>query len=150
MGDFSMNKIALASALLCLAFASATPAKDDHLQLSIEDAMGTTDAHDKLDGSVKFFFGKQKHATPKEKMGTFTSNKKTNALGKSEDAACQRAFLSAMIALQERAQKEGGNAVIEIKSVYRKEDFISETEYVCGSGTFVGGVALRGEVVKLP
>ena len=145
-----MKKIALASALLCLTFAAAAPAKDDRVKFSIENAMNTTDAHDKLDGSVKFFFGDQKYPKPQSKMGTFTSNKKTNALGKSEEAGCQRAFLSAMIALQERAQKEGGNAVVNIKSVYRKDELNSETEYECGSGSFVKGVALRGEVVKLP
>ncbi|HZP13258.1 MAG TPA: hypothetical protein VFB36_12640 [Nevskiaceae bacterium] len=145
-----MKKIALVSALLCLTFAAAAPAKDDRVKFSIESAMGTSDAHDKLDGSIKFYFGNQKHATPKEKFGTFTSNKKTNALGKNEEAGCQRAFLSAMIAFQERAHKEGGNAVINIKSVYKNEDFVSETEYECGSGAFVKGVALRGEVVKLP
>ena len=144
-----MKKIALLSAALCLAFAAAAPAKDDHLQLSIEDAMNTSDAKDKLDGSVKFFFGKQKHGTPKQKFGTFTANKKTNFVGKSNNEACQRAFLSSMISLQERAQKEGGDAVINIKSVYKKDELESETEYVCGAGTFMGGVALRGEVVKL-
>ncbi len=145
-----MKKIALASALFCLVFAAAAPAKDDHVNFSIENAMNTSDAHDKLDGSVKFFFGKQKYPKPSQKFGTFTSNKKTNALGKNEEAGCQRAFLSAMIALQERAHKEGGNAVVGIKSVYRNDDFESETEYECGSGAFVKGVALRGEVVKLP
>ena len=145
-----MNKIALASALLCLTFAAAAPAKDDRVKFSIEDAMNTGDAHDKLDDSVKFYFGAQKHPKTKESFGTFTSNKKTNALGKNEEAGCQRAFLSAMIALQERAHKEGGNAVINIKSVYRNDSFESETEYECGSGAFVKGVALRGEVVKLP
>ena len=145
-----MKKIALAIAASCFAFAAAAPAKDDHLNLSIEDAMNTSDAHDKLNGEVKFFFGKQKYPKPSQKYGTFTSNKKTNALGKSEESGCQRAFLSAMIALQERAQKEGGNAVVGIKSVYRKDELESETEYECGSGSFVKGVALRGEVVKLP
>jgi hypothetical protein len=146
-----MKKLAISAlVLVCTAFAGAGYAKDDHLQLSIQDAMNTTDAKDKLDGSVKFFFGDQKHPAPKQKFGTFTANRKTNAFGKSNEEACQRAFASAMIGLQDRAQKEGGNAVVGIKSVYKKEDLSSETEYICGAGTFVGGVALRGEVVKLP
>ena len=145
-----MKKLALLACAVLLVVSGAAPAKDDHLNLSIESAMGTTDAKDKLDGSVKFFFGKQKYPKPSKQLGTFTSNKKTNALGKGEEAGCQRAFLSAMIALQERAQKEGGNAVVGIKSVYRNDELESETEYECGSGAFVKGVALRGEVVKLP
>jgi hypothetical protein len=143
-----MKRIALA--VLCLAFATGAFARDDRMKFAIQDAMGTADAHDKLSESVKFYFGNQKYPAPKQRLGSFTANRKTNALGKSEEAGCQRAFLSAMIALQERAQKEGGNAVVNIKSVYKNDDFESETEYVCGSGSFVKGVALRGEVVKLP
>ncbi len=146
-----MNKgVTLAAALAVVLAAGSAYAKDEHLKLSIEDAMNTADAKDKLDGSVKFYFGKQKYPKPSQKYGSFTANRKTNALGKSEEAGCQRAFLSAMISLQERAQREGGNAVVGIKSVYRRDELESETEYECGSGAFVKGVALRGEVVKLP
>ena len=139
-----------AAALACSVIAGTAYAKDDHLQMPIQDAMDSSEAKEKLDGSVKFFFGKQTYPSPKQRYGTFTANKKTNFTGKSNNEGCQRAFLSAMISLQERAQKEGGNAVVGIKSVYKKEELVSETEYMCGAGTFMGGVALRGEVVKLP
>jgi uncharacterized protein YbjQ (UPF0145 family) len=52
--------------------------------------------------------------------------------------------------LQERARREGGNAVINIVSNYKDIPFSSETQYECGAGNVVGGVALRGEVVQLP
>jgi hypothetical protein len=142
--------IALTVALACSALSFPAFAKDEHLQMSIEEAMSSDLAKEKLDGTVKFYFGKQKHPSAKSKYGTFTANKKTNFTGKSNNDGCTRAFVSAMISLQERAQKEGGNAVIGIKSVYRKDELESETEYMCGAGTFMGGVALRGEVVKLP
>ena len=38
-------------------------------------------------------------------------------------------------ALQERAKREGGNAVINIKSVYKNENVENNTEYLCGAGT---------------
>ena len=146
-----MKKIIISVLVLaCSALAGIAHAKDDHLEMSIQDAMNTTDAKDKLDGSVKFFFGDQKYPKPKQKFGTFTANKKTNFFGKSNEDGCARAFASAMISLQERAQKEGGDAVVNIKSVYRKEDLVSDSKYICGAGSFMGGVALRGEVVKLP
>jgi hypothetical protein len=59
-------------------------------------------------------------------------------------------FLSAVLSLQERVRQLGGNAVVKIKSVYRGGDLSSETEYECGAGAIMGGVALQGEVVKLP
>jgi hypothetical protein len=98
---------------------------------------------------VKFFFGSQKAPKAQQTFGTFTSNKKTNFFNKSDEEGCQRAFLSAMIALQERAIREGGNAVVEIHSYYQKEEFKSDSEYECAAGNVVVGVALRGTVVKL-
>jgi hypothetical protein len=82
-------------------------------------------------------------------MGEFTSNKKTNAANKSDQEACDLAFISAVVALQQRARKEGGNAVINIRSVYRGEDSDSPSDYICGAGKIIAGVALRGTVVKM-
>jgi len=82
-------------------------------------------------------------------LGEWTANKKTNASNKTDQEACEIAFVSAIVSLQQRARNEGGDAVINIVSVYRNERRESPTEYVCGAGTFVAGVALRGTVVKL-
>jgi len=145
-----MKKLALLASAVLLAVSGAATAKDEHLQMPIEEAMNSNDVKNNIDGTIKFYFGKQKHPKPKKTLGTFTANKKTNFTGKSNNEGCTRAFASAMISLQERAKKEGGNAVIGIKSVYRNENLESETEYICGAGTFMGGVALRGEVAELP
>jgi hypothetical protein len=45
--------------------------------------------------------------------------------------------------------REGGNAVTNIHSVYKNAPFNSDSEYECGAGAIMGGVALRGTVVKL-
>jgi hypothetical protein len=98
---------------------------------------------------IKLYWGTQKTPAVATKMGEFTSNKKTNAANKSDQDACDLAFISAVIALQQRARKEGGNAVVNIRSVYKGEDSDSPTEFVCGAGKIMAGVALRGTVVKL-
>ena len=59
-------------------------------------------------------------------------------------------FISAAVSLQDRAKREGGNAVINIHSVYKNDKFESPTEYLCGAGSTMAGVALRGTVVTLP
>jgi hypothetical protein len=125
-------------------------ARDTVLKLPIEDAAKANQAEQRLDGTVKFFWADQPHPAPQKTLGTYTSNKKTNFFNKSDKEGCEWAWLSAMVALQERAQKEGGNALIDIHSVYRNADFSSRSEYECGAGSVVGGVALRGTVVKLP
>ena len=134
----------------CALMSTVASARDDRLKFPLADAISSENFKAKLDGNVRFFFGGQKHAEPVKHFGTFTANKKTNALNKGDKEGCEWVLLDAMLGLQERARKEGGNAVVNIHSVYRNDDLASETEYECGVGTFVTGVALRGDVVKLP
>lgn len=134
---------------LLMIVSSAVDARDTIVRVSVEEAMTTQDAKVKLDVGVRFFFGDQKHAEIVTRIGTYTANKKTNAFNKSDQEACKWAFLSAMISLQDRAIAEGGNAVVNIRSFYKKRDFTSATEFECGAGAMVAGVALVGDVVKL-
>ncbi|HZP13257.1 MAG TPA: hypothetical protein VFB36_12635 [Nevskiaceae bacterium] len=128
----------------------ASAGRDERLFFPIEDVYANDDLKLKISPEVKLFFGKQTYPDPEQSYGVFTANRKTNFLNKSDKEACEIAFVSAVVALQERAQKEGGNAVVGIRNVYRKDNFVSETEYECGAGNVIGGVALQGEVVKLP
>lgn len=140
------------TAIAAMSFVSyATAAgRDDHIKLPIQGALEKGQSYkDTVGSDIKLFWGTQKTPAIAQKMGEFTSNKKTNAANKSDQEACDLAFISAVIALQQRARKEGGNAVVNIRSVYKKEDSDSPTDYVCGAGRIMAGVALRGTVVKL-
>lgn len=130
--------------------ATVAQARDDHLQLPIKDALASDAAQSKLDKNVRLFFGKQAHPKPVKSMGEWKTNKKTNAFNKSDKEACEWVFLSAVMELQERARAEGGNAVINIRSNYKSHEKSSETEYTCGAGGLMAGVAFKGTVVKLP
>jgi uncharacterized protein YbjQ (UPF0145 family) len=134
---------------LLMIVSSAVDARDTIVRVSLEDAMATSDAKVKLDAGVRFFFGDQVHPEIAKRIGKFTSNKKTNAFNKSDQQACMWAFLSAMVSLQDRALAEGGNAVVKIRSFYKKRDFSSSTEFECGAGAMVAGVTLVGDIVKL-
>lgn len=136
-------------AMGCMTYASAK-GRDDHIKLPIQGALEKGQSYKETVGNdIKLFWGTQKTPAVDRKMGEFTSNKKTNAANKSDQDACDLAFISAVIGLQQRARREGGNAVINIHSVYRGEDSDSPTEFVCGAGRFIAGVALKGTVVKL-
>jgi len=135
---------------IVLVFATSTSqARNEVLRFSIEEALSQPEADAKLNSSIRLFFGDQAVPSIERKLGTFTSNKKTNAFNKSDVDACNWAFLSAMISLQERAVREGGNAVVNIRSFYRKSDFSSASDFECGAGTFVVGITMVGEVVRL-
>jgi hypothetical protein len=136
------------AAVAALLVSRLAMARDTHLKLPIKDAMENATAREKLGTDVKFIFGSPGPAGAKD-LGTYTSNKKTNFANKSDKEGCEWAFLSAMISFKERALREGGNAVVNIQSYYKKNEFSSTTEYECGAGAIMGGVTFRGTVVKL-
>lgn len=142
-----MSLIVLVLALLL--GASAGDARNTRHQLPIEVALERGDREGVLNSSIRLYFGDEEHPAVDTRLGTFTSNKKTNAFGKSDESACEWAFLGAMKSLQERAVREGGNAVVNIHSFYFQSKFVSATEYECGAGATVAGVTMIGEVVKL-
>ena len=132
-----------------LAAAQPSEARDTKYLLPVAAALEVKDAQDKLDGSIKFFFGNQPTPPVVAKLGTDVSNRKTNAFGKSDEKACNWAFLSAMVALEKRAQQLGANAVINIVSYYNRNVMSSPTEFECHAGAIIAGVVLRGDFVKI-
>jgi len=145
-----MKRLLLVSLIGAALAAPAAYARDDRLTFPIQGGLDSPAAHGKIDATVQLFWGDQKFPTPQQTFGTYTTNKKTNAFNKSDHEACDINFISAIISLQQKAREDGGNAVVNIHSYYKKDDVSSETDYQCGAGTFVSGVALRGTVVKLP
>jgi hypothetical protein len=143
------TKTVLALALIVLFCAASADARDDRLRFPLASALSTPDAKTKLDPKIRLYFGKTKYPEPAQRSGVFTANKKTNFFNKSDKEGCEWVFLSAAISLQARARELGGNAVVNIASVLKNQEFISETEYECGAGNVVGGVALRGEIATI-
>ena len=146
-----MNKISLSIPLAVIFFAcSSAYARDDISAFSIQEAMSQEQAKEVLGSDVRFYFGGQTHGKILKNWGEVSTNKKTNAFLKSDQEACTWAFLSAMVALRDRTLREGGNAVIKIKSNYKSNTSSSTTTFQCGAGNIMAGVALKGTVVKLP
>lgn len=108
---------------------------------SIQGALADPISNTKLDPSIRLAFGNSGQGGK-----LWTSNKKTNSVGKSTEVACNRAFMSAIFALQDRAKKEGKTSVVDIHSYYKRKEFSSSTEFDCENGGMMTGVALRGRV----
>ncbi len=145
-----MKKTTLAFALLFSFASNSAMARNDVADFSIADIMSQEQGKEALGNDVRFYFGDQRHGRILKSWGEVSTNKKTNAFLKSDQEACNRAFLSAMITLKKRALKEGGNAVVKIKSNYNRKVTNSSTTFQCGAGNIMAGVALLGTVVKLP
>lgn len=127
---------------------TAVEARDDITKYPIQQLLESSKAKDVL-LDIPLYFADQNHSKESSKYGEVISNKKTNAFGKSDTEACEWVMLSALKALQQRAVKEGMNAVVNIQSYYKKREFVSSTEYECGAGRIMAGVALKGTLVKL-
>jgi hypothetical protein len=142
------------TAIVMIAIAVASCAsdgpRDEHLRFPIQPALEKGQSYrTKLEPDVRLYFGGDKLPGIARRFATFSANTKSNAVGRSDQEACDIAFICAHALLQEHARREGGSAVVNIKSVYRGENSGSATEYVCGAGNIMVGVTLEGTVVKL-
>jgi uncharacterized protein YbjQ (UPF0145 family) len=140
--------------LMCLAASisiGTTPAaaRDTRYELKIEDVKKDPRYAETVPTDVAFYFGKQAPAGKPVDLGEFVTNRKTNSVGRPDEEACRWAMMAALKVLRERAIAEGGNAVINIVSYYKKNTFASDTLYECHAGAIVAGVALKGTIVKL-
>jgi uncharacterized protein YbjQ (UPF0145 family) len=128
--------------------AGPASARDTRYELKIADVQADPRYKENVPAGVKFYFAGQQ-APAGQHLGEFVSNRKTNSFGKQDEEACTWAMISALKELGERASSEGGNAVVDIISFYKKKPFSSETLYECHAGAIVAGVALKGTVVKI-
>lgn len=140
-------KVGLVAAVLMSVAAPAAEARDTRYELKIADVMADPRYAQNVPAGIKFYFAGQT-APAGQNLGEFVTNRKTNSFGKQDEEACTWAMISALKELAERAQTEGGNAVVNIISYYKKKPFSSETLFECHAGAIVAGVALKGEVVK--
>ena len=143
------NVLIAAATTALLAFSSAADARETRLELSLQELLNSPAAREAgIDGSVRFYLAGQS-ANVQQRFGEGVANRKTNAANKSDEEACRWVALSALRALQESAKNRGANAVVDVVSYYKKNEFKSATNYECFAGTFVAGVALKGTYAKV-
>ncbi len=140
--------VLLGMCLFC-SLVSLSLAADQWHELSVQDALDSSLGQEKLRPDISIYMKGQSHPKVLKKLGEFKANQRTNGFGKSAEAACERVFVSALIALQDRAAREGGNAVIDIYTITKDKTFESATQYSCIKGGFVTNVALKGTVAKI-
>ena len=146
-----MKKTIVTAALLAVSLTASfsASAEDKMIKFPIAGAMAVNDAQQRLGDSVKFYFADQQTPKVASKITSDKTSQRTNGFGKSAEKACNWVFLSAMLALQKRATEVGADAVINIVSNFRDQEFASQTEYECADGAIMAGVALKGDFVKL-
>ena len=134
---------------IVLSSAQSTFAANQILMMPIAPALASVDGRAKIDGDVKFFFGKNRPTRFTHQYGNFVANNKVRVFGRSTGEACNLVFLNALEDLQKRARSVGANAVIGVVSYFRRREIASDDSYECNLGAVVAGVALKGDLVKL-
>lgn len=143
------KKIVLICIVVLSLCASSAFAADVKQHFSIQDAKNYSSVKDVYAGDIGLYWGDQKHSKVLSNKGTFKTSKRTNGFMKENQEACAHALASALIVFQDRARKEGGNAVINLTSNIKNVEESSETEYSCLVGSIMVNVALKGTVVSL-
>lgn len=136
--------------LLLLACAGGSAvARDTEVLLPLQDVTDDSYSRGQLDGSVRFYLEGQSTPAVLDTYGEAVSNRKTNAVNKSDSEACRWVTLSALVALQEEAKGRGANAVIGIVSWYKRRTFADAEKVECHAGAIMAGVTLRGTYAKV-
>ncbi len=144
-----MRRFALIVATALLAVASTANARETRVELPLHDLINSPEAKAAgIDGSVRFFLAGEK-VNVQQRLGEDVTNKKTNAANKSDAEACNWVALSALKALQDGAKSRGANAVVDVVSYYKKNEFKSTTNFECYAGAILAGVALKGTYAKV-
>jgi hypothetical protein len=134
--------------MVLLLGAPPAQARNDKYLLPIKAALESTEAGEKPDGSVRFYFGKPAAAPAGTKLATVTPHGKANTRRTDDVKACNAAFLAALVEFQKYAKKAGANGVVNIVSYYKNVEMASPTEFECHAGVAAHAI-LRGDLVKM-
>ncbi len=142
-------KIIISCTLMIFMCGSSATAKDEMEKYSIQEAFQYNKVSTQFDGSVSFFWGNQSYPPVVTKFRSYKTSKRTSLLSKERDYACSLAMAEALKTLEERALKEGGNAIINIVSNVNNIEESSDVDFTCMVGRVVVNVALKGMVVTI-
>jgi uncharacterized protein YbjQ (UPF0145 family) len=142
------NMFSLLAGGALLAIAWTANGRDIKRYLPIAAALEAKDLQAQVDQSIKVVFGKEISPNGVTVLAGDAALGRTNTRGKSTEAACNSAFLSALVELQKRAKQLGADAIINIVSYYKKVEMSSASHFECHEGSGYMAVSLRGDFVK--
>jgi len=140
----SLKKTLLATLVITGLLPAVSSARDTVLHLNFNSAVERATRDGVLDGSVRFRLATS--AASNHSGRQIIVNKKTNAFGKSDEDACDHVLRSALITLQNSAKRAGANAVVDIVSFYKRNEYRHAQNYECHAGGVIAGVALKGHL----
>lgn len=98
---------------------------------------------------VPFYLKGQRHPPVVKVLSEVSSSRSASGAFRSDETSCRSAFLDALRRMQEQAQQDGADAIVDIVSTTRGQETESPTDYRCVAGAVVVHVGLRGKLVDL-
>jgi hypothetical protein len=120
-------------------------ARDTAHFLDFQRVVEKATADGQLDGTVRFYLRGQPTGKVVEAFPAVISNKKTNAANKADETACEWALRSVLISFQENAKRRNANAVIDMVSFYKKNEYADPVKFECHAGNILAGVVMKGK-----
>jgi uncharacterized protein YbjQ (UPF0145 family) len=140
-------RFAAAAALTMILVAPTALAREDAVQISVQYVKDNADQSRVLQ-NISWHMNGERHRGVAQRYNLAATTKSTNAAFKSDEAACSRAFLSAIIQLQTAARNMGADGVIEIKSNAAGQTYEKADNFLCTAGNILARVSLTGVPVK--
>jgi uncharacterized protein YbjQ (UPF0145 family) len=144
MVRFTLAFVTLAFVFQPLPASARNTAHELSIQAARDSALGQERLLD-----MPLYFGSQGHPAIAEKIREGRTNKATHSMFRSDEEACEVAFLSGLVALQQQAQSLGANAIVNIRTNTGGPSSDSSDTYMCAAGGAVARVNLTGTYVKL-
>ncbi len=146
MTSKSMGAILGAAAAVIAVAAVPAQARNEVTMINIYQVLKSDDAKSQLDPEVRFYFGSKRHPAATADFGE--TSVKAKAGGDTDYLACGKAFVEAMGDLQKTAKKAGANAVVDVRSFFKRKENFSATQVECHSGSFSSVVELKGRLIS--
>jgi len=128
---------------------SAASAADKFEYLSVKAALQSELAKEKLDPAISFYMKGQKHKKARNTSREYSANKRSRKFKRTVKQACDQAFISALMSFQDRAQRQGQNAVIDLYSFTKNKKYQNSEKYSCLVGGMMTNVVLKGKVADI-
>ncbi len=147
MKHLTLAMIATLTLMTLTGFAGTAQARETEHFFEVSQAVTSKLGRTKLLEIPFYMKGQEGAPIATQQLGTWYQERSSRGLLRGDKKSCDVAFLSALIAIQESAKKDGADAIINVVSSTRGKITESPTHYRCMAGATIVHVAVTGDII---
>ena len=133
-----------------LALSAGVNARETLFQYDVAGALQRARALElPVASDISLYFSGQSLPEGAHVLKPITLFRKAQSLSKTDREACDTAFLGAVREMQEQARLAGAQAIGNIRSNYDNYEENLKSEYRCGAGFLMAGVAFKADLLVM-